>query len=486
MTTAKKTTTRKAAVHKQNDDLMVHNQIMMNMLISNGLQDALFDNSPATLGAQLSQADTLFKNNRWYLVSNMRQLLSQIYVEHGLVQTVVDLPIDDGLRGGVTITSKQLSDDQIDELQTRLERENDIGTVGQALKWNRLFGGAAVIILTEQDPLTPLEMDAISENSTLEFRAVDMWELFYDKQNTEESTSQIKLDTTPEYYNYYGQKIHKSRVMKMKGLEAPSFVRPRLRGWGFSVVESLVRSINQYLKSTDLTFEVLDEFKLDIFKIKNLSNTLVEKNGAEKIRQRTALANKQKNYQNAMTMDAEDDYVQKQLSFAGIAETMVGIRMQIASDLRMPLTKIFGISAAGFSSGEDDIENYNSMVESTVREKCKFDILRVIEMRCQQMFEFVPDDLKIKFQPLRILSAEQEENVKTQKFNRLMQARQAGFISQKKFAEGCNKENLLPVTVDEDEDSLEPTPNKEDEKSVPETKSAKSTIAAKSAPEAKE
>ena len=50
----------------------------------------------------------------------------------------------------------------------------------------------------------------------------------------------------------------------MKGLTAPSFLRPRLRGWGFSVVEKLVRSINQYIKATDLGFEVLDEFKLDV------------------------------------------------------------------------------------------------------------------------------------------------------------------------------------------------------------------------------
>ena len=38
-------------------------------------------------GPQISQADTMFDNCRWYLISNLRQLLSQIYVEHGIVQT---------------------------------------------------------------------------------------------------------------------------------------------------------------------------------------------------------------------------------------------------------------------------------------------------------------------------------------------------------------------------------------------------------------
>src|SRR5208283_5766536 len=100
---------------------------------------------------------------------------------------------------------------------------------------------------------------------------------------------------------------------------------------------------------------------------------------------------------------------------------MVGIRMQIASDMRMPLTKVFGISAAGFSSGEDDIENYNSMVESSIRQKGKFDIIKMIKLRCQKMYGFVPDDITIEFKPLRVLSSEQEENVKNAKHARLMQ-----------------------------------------------------------------
>jgi hypothetical protein len=206
--------------------------------------------------------------------------------------------------------------------------------------------------------------------------------------------------------------------------------------------------MNQYLKATNLIFEVLDEFKVDVFKIKNLANTLLSPNGDAKIRQRVALANQQKNYQNAITMDAEDDYVAREIGFGGISETMAGIRMQIASDMRMPLTKVFGISAAGFSSGEDDIENYNAMVESQVRTKSKFEILRIIELRCQKMFGFVPDDLTIDFKPLRILSAEQEENVKTQQFSRILQAKQAGEISSLEFREAVNKANLLPMKLD--------------------------------------
>lgn len=428
-------------------------------IIKNGLGEAIgfqdwgFTNTPN--GVQLSQVDTLFKNNRWYLVSNMRQLLSELYVEHGLIQTIVDVPVDDGLRGGVEISSKQLDEDEIQELQVSLDRDDDLNTIGQALKWNRLFGGAGVLIMTDQDPKEPLRLEAITDQSPLEFRAVDMWELFWDKQNTEGYDPEIQTQNF-EHYNYYAKMLHKSRVMRMKGLNAPSFIRPRLRGWGFSVVEHLVRSLNQYLKANDLSFEVLDEFKLDVFKIKNLTDTLLSPDGDAQVSRRVRMANYQKNYQNALVMDSEDDYDHKQLSFSGLADVMREIRMQIASDMRMPLTKVFGISAAGFNSGEDDIEVYNAMVESQVRNKAKYDILRVCEIKCQKIFGMIPDDLSIKFKPLRVLNGEQEEAVKTQKFTRLIQAKTAGEISRYEFRDACNRDQLLSIQLDTEQNELNP------------------------------
>lgn len=428
--------------------------------VDNGLSSAIFGNPFGTQFGnqwtqQISQPDTLQTNLRYYFVTNLRQFLAQCYCEIGLVQTIVDIPVDDGLRGGLTIISKQLDEANIQLLQATMDREGDLRIVGQANKWNRLFGGAGVIVMTDQDSMQPLNIEAIQKDSPLEFRAVDMWELFYDKQNTEGHQATIK-EYDSQFYTYYSTKLHASRVMKMKGTEAPSFVRPRLRGWGLSVVETLIRSINQYIKATDVGFEVLDEFKLDIYKIKNLASSLLSPKGEDTIKRRVALANHQKNYQNAITMDSEDDYVQKQLSWAGLGDAMEGIRLQIAADMRMPLTKLFGQSAAGFNAGEDDIEVYNSMVESQVRAKCKYEILKMLEIRCQKLFGHVPDDLEIEFKPLRVLGAEQEENVKTQKFNRLLAAKQQGELTTLEFRNACNRDNLLGIQLDTKENSLNP------------------------------
>lgn len=476
-------------------------------MIKNGLNQDILGFAPGTgFGSQLSQVDTLFKNNRWYLISNMRQLLCEIYVEHGIIQRVVDMPVDDGLRGGIIIKSKQLSEEQVQQVRVYMDRQNDVTIVGQALKWNRLFGGAGLVMITGKEPREPLNIASLTKDAPFELRAVDMWELFWDQQNIEGYVPELQQFDF-EYYTYYSKKLHRSHVMPMKGLTAPSFIRPRLRGWGFSVVESLVRSINQYLKATDLSFEVLDEFKLDVFKFKGLVNTLGSPQGAIKVKERVDLANRGKNYQNALVLDSEDDFDHKQLSFSGLAETMTGIRMQLASDMCMPMSKLFGISSTGFSSGEDDIENYNAMVESQVRQKCKYDFVKLVEIRCQQLFGFIPEDLEIEFKPLRVLGAEAEENVKTQKFNRLLAASTAGAIDPKEFRLACNRDNLLGIQLDTeidlvDQDDAEEgardvtgtdaganAPDKEKPQLAAKTPGretkAKSTTEAKEAPEAK-
>ena len=427
-------------------------------VVTNGLQEALFGFNLGVLGTEMNQVDTLYKNNRWYQLSNFRQLLSESYVEHGIIQTVVDVPVDDAFRGGVEIKSKQLEPEQIETLQIFMEEQGDLTTIGQTNKWNRLFGGAGTIILTGQDSEKPLE--EIKEGDDLDFRAVDMWELFYSQTNLDQYRPDAQMFEF-EHYNYYGKKLHKSRVLPMRGITPPSFIRPRMRGWGVSVVEVLINSFNQYLKGNNLIFEVLDEFKVDVYRLKGLVNTLLAPGGTQMIQQRMQMVNAQKNYQNAITMDSEDEFVQKELSFAGIAETMTGIKQHVASDVRIPLTKLFGISAAGFSSGEDDIENYNAMVESTVRAKSKFEIIKVIRLRCAQQFGFIPDDLSIEFRPMRILSSEMEENVKTQRHARCLSTFTAGLCTAKEFKEAVNKDNLLPIQLDMTIDALEPVGAKE-------------------------
>lgn len=244
-------------------------------------------------------------------------------------------------------------------------------------------------------------------------------------------------------------------------------------GWGMSEVERLIRSLNGYLKNQDLIFELLDEAKLDVYKIDGFNDALGQTGGTEKITKQIALSNSVKSFLNALVLDKEDEYDQKQMSFSGLPEMNKQNKENIASDLRMPITKLFGISSAGFNSGEDDIENYNSMLKSEIRAKSRTYLIMVYKLACAVVLGFIPDDLDIELPDLRVLSAEQQENVKNNQFTRLMTAFQNQLITEEEFKIACNKNSLLPIQIDEkaetvmdkEDTTIDPTNDKKKEKS---------------------
>ena len=172
-----------------------------------------------------------------------------------------------------------------------------------------------------------------------------MWELFWDKQNTEGYDPEIQTEDF-EFYNYYAMDVHKSRVMRIKGMTAPSFLRPRLRGSGIfggrspgslhqPILEIHGTWASKCWMSSSLTFTRSRTSST------RFCHPMVSRRSSSAFSSPTG----RKNYQNAVVMDSEDDFDHKQLSFAGLAEAMAGIRMQVAADMRMPITKLFAARA---------------------------------------------------------------------------------------------------------------------------------------------
>lgn len=412
----------------------------------------------STLGnAPIQSANPMFYNNRYYMITNLRTLLNEMYVEHGIIQTMIDQPVEDGFRGGFKIISSQLSADDIIELEKKMEETEAVEKLIEALKWNRLFGGAGLIInVAGENPADDFDIETVGEGKEIEFYSADRWELANNPYILTPSLTPNGQRIKDVNFNYYGIEINPSRVLILRGKPAPSLKRLQLQGWGMSELERLVSPMNKFLKNQNVIYELLDEAKLDVYSIDNYAGS-VASGQEEAVKRRIMLTNYMKSYLNALILDSEDKFDQKQMSMAGVSEVLREARYDIASAMKMPVTKIFGMSSAGFNSGDDDIENYNSMIERDVRSPARNIIKTIVRLLCKSVFNYIPDDIDIEFESLRIMKESEEEALRTSKYNRFRDLYINGLITKGEFYDLLTSENVITqnLRIKDDEDYVD-------------------------------
>lgn len=408
-----------------------------------------------TGGSYLSSYNTWNFSNNYALLTLNRIVLTYMYTGNGIFQTAIQLPIQDAIGKGIEIESGELDNTDIEAVMDYWEEEGIWETILNTWTWIRLFGGGAMLVNSNQDPEKPLDLNKLNK-TPLEFYDIDRWQLDTNIVVFDDWDSYVSAGNNKGLIYLYGEPIHESRFLRGQGKRAPHYVRRQLRGWGMSEGERMIRDLNLYLKTQDANFELIDEAKVDVYKINGLANKLLTSGGTAAITNRIQSANEIKNYVNALVLDSNEDYQQKQMTFAGLAEIMQQNRMGVAAALRMPLTKLFGLSASGFNTGESDLENYNQMVESEIRMPVRPMVRELLRITMSHLFGYVPE-FTFKFPSLREQTPEVEQNVKTQETNRALALYDRGLMDSEETMQQLSKVSVIQIET-KAEQGLVPDP----------------------------
>ena len=382
-------------------------------------------------------------DTRVNLLTFDRNNLNYRYATDGIFKTLIQQPVQDAMKGDLLIETGELDGDEIEELKDVIDKKNILNTIKNLFIWDRLFGGAGLIIEVKgQDTAEPLTFDNIQEGDDVDFYAVDRWEL---SGNSYLTLDQIKqANVLDEYFYYYSNKINKDRIIILKNVEAPSLIRSSLQGWGLSSSEPLVATSNTYDKLRNAIFELIDESKIDVYHIQDLNTTLAAGDDRAVI-DRLEVANSLKNFLNAIVLDKDDLFEQKQLNFSGLVDIQKEIKLDICAAMKIPATKVWGMSASGFNSGEDDIQNYYSMVESEIRPQLYNVLKKFIKILCKTKFGLIPQDLKIRFDDLIILRQSDIEQAKQRAFSMYMNMYDKQLLTKKELGEALKKDDIYTL-----------------------------------------
>ena len=416
--------------------------------VNNGLASAL--DLPCGNGYiqnPLTNPATLYYNSSPVLLTLNWVPLTYAYKSNGFIQTAINQIVDDAFRNeGMIIDSETLDSEELEELRKAVY-DNDIEEIKDSIRWGELYGGGVLIANTDQNFELPLDEKQL-KNKRLKFMASDRWQCIANGISPYLAKNFTLTDNMREQTTS-GITIDASRIGIFTGVKAPYLLRSMLQGWGLSIFEAIIPPLTQYLKAMGVTLELLDEAKIDIIKMSGLIDLLSSKEGQKLVQERLKIAVENKNYKSAIGMDSQDDYQQKQINFSGLPEMIVQIQYLVCAALKRPYSKIFGKGSSGFSSGEDDLENYNTIVDSEIRTPATPLIKWAVGLRCLQLFGRIPPDLKISWKALRVMSEKDEAEIKSRKLADMLQLVDRQILTKQQCAVKLTEDNIINFSEEE-------------------------------------
>ena len=349
--------------------------------------------------------------------------LAAIYMSDGLGRRIIDAVADDMTREWIYLDDEEDGDEgSAKVINDELVRLGAESTMNEAIRWQRLFGGSLIIVgaMDGRKPSEPLRENQIRNIEYLKVvdrTDVEIGRSVFDKNVNSPTFGQV-LQYQVNYHisdgTYVPMLVHRSRVIPFFNDPIPARARLGVtwdnRYWGMSSLQSIYETLRDLGGITQSTLNLLYEFIIARFRIKDLSKILQLPNGEALITNRLQVMNASKSTINAVIMDSEDDFERQYATTAGLPELIDRFMLMLAGASSIPVTRLFGRSPAGLNAtGENDLRNYYDMVEANQRNRLLPSITRLIQLICAwKKIAVVPE---ITFNSLYQLSEEEKAKI---------------------------------------------------------------------------
>jgi len=293
-------------------------------------------------------------HNRFtYSILNDFFQLDAAYQSSWLARAIVDYPAEDMVREWRTIKS-----DDADVIRAEEDRLQVPAMVSEATSWARLYGGAGILMITNQPLDKPLRPERIKKGDLYRLIVIDRFDMTPLSLNQTNILAANYLQ--PEFYTIAAgsQQIHWTHFARFSGAKLPRRQRAQTQGWGDSELRKCLDDVMDIVASKDGIAELLQEANVDIIKREGLSDELASDQD-DAITSRYALFSLMKSSINMALLDGEETYDRKTLDLGGVAPVLDLLMTWISGAADIPVTRLFGTSAKGLNAtGEGDMDNY--------------------------------------------------------------------------------------------------------------------------------
>ncbi|MGL4640510.1 MAG: DUF1073 domain-containing protein [Shewanella sp.] len=371
-------------------------------------------------------------HNSWFPSYMTPEQIEAAYRSSWLTRKIVDVPAEDMTRAG---RDWDADENEIQLIEAEEKRIQLWAKVREAVRLSRL-GGGAIIIGVGSNPSQPLPSN-ISKGALSYLTVVSRWELSLGDMIRDPANP---LYGEPSYFRMSGTgqqiDIHPSRVVTFKGLAVPSLQTMAWedRYWGDSVVQCVNEAVEHAQMAAQGFSSLIDEAKVDVYRLNGLAETLGLSGGEAKITERLTATNTGKSIHRAVILDKEDEWDQRQLNLTGMRDVIITYDGRVAGAADIPATRLFGKAPDGMNAtGDGDDDNYFQSIgakqEMTLRPQ-----MEALDAVLLPSAGVTDARLSWKWTPLKVMSKKDDAEIEAKEADSIGKLVNTGLIPESALA----------------------------------------------------
>lgn len=342
-----------------------------------------------------------------------------LFCENGIFNKIICAPADEMVRAGFCVKYKDDEEDKEedeDRIESIFEDLNGEQTFATALYWHRCYGGGVIMPVfygggdNLLEPLDENSLRSIEELRVFSAKEVQPYTKELDPSN--QMYGKVKTYTINDESTGASFQIHASRLIIFSGGVVPNHRRNERDGWGGMILEQVFDDlINKYDHANNCTVKLLERISQGVLKVQQLMTTLSSEGGDNIIRKYLQNIDMTRSIMNTLAIDGQDEFDLKNVAMTGVKDVLDKTQMMLSAVSRIPVTILFGRSAAGQNAtGDSDFEQYYAYVDQERRRTVKPRLSKLIYWisMCKEYGITLPDSWHIEFKPLSIPSEKEE------------------------------------------------------------------------------
>lgn len=311
--------------------------------------------------------------------------LGFMYHSNGVLRKIIDIYADQMVRKWMTING-----DIDDILKNYLTKINAQNSMGNGIRWARLYGGSIIFmgINDGRQADEPVDYDNIK---TIEFlRVIDRSQIFIYPIDYYLDAGDPKFGQ-PAVYTIrpilYGMsvkattmyRVHESRCLRFDGDVSSDYMKRLNFGWGAPVLQAIYTALLNCCSAYGNAAELMHEMVIKVFYIKELQKLLSTADGRIILQKRFDDTSQTMSTVNGVFLSTDEKFERHPVNSGGIDALITKLELALCAVTGIPYMIFYGKSPSGLSAtGDNEMSTWASSVKQKQEQQLRPQIQKLL------------------------------------------------------------------------------------------------------------